>query len=210
LDIYYPKSSRLKWDKIKKYVKSAYKQNVQHVVDLDNTTEDFQFKRLSSLRRAQTLHSVIRTQNGLQDFRSKSPGADIDDMKHDNKVLQQPKNHRHSSAPIASNNAIQIKRRFSKFGLRSNSVLRNDVVVAHGEKHNKVSNQSISDIPGSVESTKSIIRMTPITTETIQRHTTHDSECSLSTSSCSDSKHGKKKPKDRNKGLSLSKIKKKK
>eukprot|EP01084_Bolivina_argentea_P029704 55151_1 len=172
LDEYYPKSSHLKWRRIKQYVKISYEKRVKHIVRFNEYIKDVD-------ENAHTTARQITTKNKI------SINCKLD-------------------TPIKLNNKNDNERecqkrsvtKLDKFKIRTNSNLRNIVVIAHGQKHNKLNTPHTSPresiVPNINRVSENVLEMSDIVSggnnfnykiEKIQSETIYsaiDSECSLS------------------------------
>ncbi len=142
LELYYPKSSISKWNKIKEYVKYAYKHNIKHNVDLNNFSDTFESHTNATQHIEESFHlfdtsakpfiftdDAERNSNEIVIITNDIDDNICDHVPKSEKII---KTNDETSKNIKTNV-------FKDFQIRSNSELRNFAVVAHAEKHSKLS-----------------------------------------------------------------------
>eukprot|EP01083_Nonionella_stella_P144861 453033_1 len=163
LDEYYPKTALLKWNKLKQYLKKSYKDNVKHCVDLNAPHDNDVMYRQHGYQESD-VHLFDNTRDSNKKgtptpAASQNDAGDIvivttDDLKNDNPTTSTPKSPNTPSNPLAkasisyiTDEALKPKKqyisasrrsKFAKFRVKGNSELRNAVIVAHSEKHKKL------------------------------------------------------------------------
>eukprot|EP01084_Bolivina_argentea_P039024 72122_1 len=197
LEIYYPKTCELKWKRIKKYMKYAYKNNINHTVEInscntlindENNPFNMSQQSLSSAH-STTIHlfsQYTHKQKQKQKHNQIQKQKPQSDTEYDDSI-EEKKNHikstqlacapptetqltfgRKTDSKSLPNSTINTVRNFAKFGIRSDSDLRNVVVVAHTEKHNEL------DIPSLIPKLSKAQKYIKYST------INYDSECSFS------------------------------